>query len=203
VIVMSKTDQGNDGTVGSSREALLKAATLLFAEQGPAAVSTRKIASEARVNNGLIHRHFRTKDALLREVLDSLAMEISEATQDGGERSDIGALLRFFDAAHESSMYWKLLARCILDGQSPEELQSAFPTMERIVAAIGELQEADAIDRDADTRTLAAAFTAMGLGWLVFEPWLVRATGLSDRPLDQTRRDVRRLARTLIRKRDS
>ena len=39
---------------------------------------------------------------------------------------------------------------------------------------------------------------AMVLGWLVFEPWLVRATGMDDCPLSEARRRVRATGITLI-----
>ncbi len=111
---MSVTDQGTNDQRIPTRDALLKAAASLFAEKGAEAVSTREIASKANVNNGLIHRHFRTKEALLREVLESLSVEIFSVDKDGEESA---ILLRFFQAVRERETYWKLLARTMLDGQ--------------------------------------------------------------------------------------
>ena len=125
------------GASKPAREALLEAAARLFAERGPAAVSTREIAAEANVNNGLIHRHFGTKDELLRQTMERLASEIAEAAD---ADDDPASLLRFLDATRERSGYWRLLARCLLDGQQMDELQTEFPTMSRIVALVGELQ---------------------------------------------------------------
>src|SRR5262249_27423330 len=42
--------------------AVLESAADLFAERGPAATSIRDIAARSRVNHGLIHRHFGSKD---------------------------------------------------------------------------------------------------------------------------------------------
>ena len=53
----------------SKKENILTAALDLFAKQGVAASSTRAIAQEAGVSEGLIFRHFANKEALLTEVL--------------------------------------------------------------------------------------------------------------------------------------
>jgi AcrR family transcriptional regulator len=178
-----------------AREALLRAATALFGERGPAAVSTRQIAAAANVNNGLIHRHFRTKEALLAEVLDRLAADIAASSAD---EPPVDSLLRFLDASHEQSAYWRLLARCILDGEHPELLQSDFPTLRRIVEILEGLQNDGVLAADLDARELAAGLTAMGLGWFVFEPWLVRAARLQDRDVDAVRRNVRNMIVALV-----
>ena len=77
---MARTKQPSRNDASDAREALLRAATALFGERGPASVSTREIAALANVNSGLIHRHFRTKDRLLREVLNELAHEIGNGS---------------------------------------------------------------------------------------------------------------------------
>ena len=53
----------------TKKENILTAALDLFAKQGVAASSTRAIAQEAGVSEGLIFRHFVNKEALLTEVL--------------------------------------------------------------------------------------------------------------------------------------
>ena len=177
-----------------AREALLEAAALLFAERGPAAVSTREIATEAGVNNGLIHRHFGTKDELLRQTMERLAARIAEAA-DG---DDAGSPLRFLDATREQSGYWRLLARCLLDGQSIDEIQTEFPTVGRIVALFEGLRDKGDLATDAEPRILAAALTATALGWMIYEPFLLRAAGLDDRELGDVRDDVRNSMMNLL-----
>jgi len=51
------------------REAILHAATELFAEKGYQAVSTDEIAGAAGVSKGLVHYHFSSKAVLLQQVL--------------------------------------------------------------------------------------------------------------------------------------
>lgn len=179
----------------SSREALLEAATRLFAERGPAAVSTREIAAAAEVNNGLIHRHFGTKDELLRETMHRLASEISASA--GSEDGDRAALLGYFEATRESA-YWRLLARCLLDGKDIEELQSDFPTISRLIEQLRVLQREGAIAGHLDPRILAAALAAMGLGWLIFEPFLVAAAGLEGEDRNTVGHEVRQAVLSLL-----
>ena len=180
----------------SPKEALLKAAITLFGKRGPAAVSTRELAAAANVNNGLIHRHFRTKDELLRETMDRLAREIADAG--GPADGDVGVLFQFLNATQERSAYWRLLARSILDGKHPRDLQTDFPTGRKIVDAFRHLQEKGLLSREFDPQILAAAMTAAALGWFIFEPFLILAADLSDRDRGEVRRMVRHTVLLLL-----
>lgn len=193
---MSSMDQHTEQERLTTRDALLKAAKELFAEKGAEAVSTREIASKANVNNGLIHRHFRTKDALLREVLEGLSAEISSADDGGGEQSAI--LIRFFQELRERETYWKLLARSILDGQPVDRVQRTFPTIERAIRLITEMQAQGRGPANADPRTVAVMLAAVAFGWLVFEPWLLAAGGFAEDEQEEAGKDVIRLVRTFI-----
>lgn len=178
-----------------TRDALLKAAAKLFAERGAEAVSTREIASKAHVNNGLIHRHFRTKDALLREVLESLSAEFASVERDGDESA---ILLRFFHSVREQETYWKLLARTMLDGQPIDCVQKTFPTMQKAIELVRELQAQGKGPLDADPRSIAALMAAIAFGWLVFEPWLLAAGGFQDDEKEDAGREVIRLIRQFL-----
>src|SRR5216684_4930528 len=57
--------------------AVLDAAMTLFAARGPASVSVRDIAAAAGVNHALVHRHFGSKQAVLRAVLERAAHELA------------------------------------------------------------------------------------------------------------------------------
>ncbi|MFM1876040.1 MAG: hypothetical protein RL266_1777 [Bacteroidota bacterium] len=52
------------------QENILKAALKLFATQGYASTSTSKVAKEAGVSEGLIFRHFESKEGLLSAILE-------------------------------------------------------------------------------------------------------------------------------------
>jgi AcrR family transcriptional regulator len=160
--------------------ALLDAGTRLFAARGPDGVSVREIAAEAGVNHGLVHRHFGSKEALLAAVLDREAVRVASSVQELTENP--GALL-----ASDSSVdiYWRLLARSILDGRDPRDLQQEFPTMR---AMVEQLERAGIESREARMRV--GALMAQTLGWLMFESFLIPATGLTGDDPDQLRAEV-------------
>lgn len=179
----------------SARQALLEAAAQLFAEKGAEGVSTREIAARAKVKSGLIHRHFRTKDSLLREVLEGLSEEISSIDTEG---EDEDVLLRLFESLRERDSYWRLLARTMLDGLPIEHVQRTFPTMGRAVQLVRGMQEQDKGQAGVDPRVVAAMLGAGALGWLVFERWILQATGFEEDEKDQARAEMVRLARALL-----
>jgi TetR/AcrR family transcriptional regulator, repressor for neighboring sulfatase len=146
--------------------AVLESAADLFAERGPAATSIRDIAARSSVNHGLIHRHFGSKDALVAAVLDHLGQHLAGLLAAKAEGSAIGAAV---------DRQLRVLARASLDGYAIGELQSRFPTMERLLDA--------ARDRHATElgARLAAAHTiALQLGWILFGDFLRASTGLAD-----------------------
>ncbi len=165
---------------------MIDAAIALLAERGPAAVSVRDIAALAGVNHGLVHRYFGSKQALVRAALDRLAGELFAVA--GAARLDVAGLSALFTATARHESYWRALARTVLDGEAPREFQTRFPTIRRVVEALREMQRAGALTRDLDPPLVAAGVVALVLGWLVFEPFLVTATGLDARDREDNRR---------------
>lgn len=177
--------RGRDAVV----DALLDAATDLFTARGPAAVSVRDIAAAAGVNHGLVHRHFGSKRGLLGAVLDRLAARVA------------GALARdpdpaaWFVPGGDVDRYWRVLARAILDGEDPARLQQDFPTVRGIVEA---MRAGHRLDERA-ARVEAARAVALGLGWLLFEPFLRPAAGLAAEDAGALRAEVLRPGATRTR----
>ena len=158
---------GRDAVMAAVQDAAVE----LLAEHGPREVTVRAVASRAGVNHALIHRHFGTKDALLRAVVTEESRRIgAEAAALGRSGADaMLALLR------EHGAYWRLLARVVLD--EPELLAAEqLPAAAAALAVITGGTEAD----DA-TRADAAAAAATALGWLVFGPHLARVLRVDDR----------------------
>lgn len=142
----------------------IQAATIaLLAERGPREVTVREIAERARVNHALVHRHFGTKDELIRSALSEQSRVIAEAAA-AAPRS-VAAML---DLLEEHRAYFRALARAVLD--APGDLAGTpLPAGEaflQLVSAPGE--------RDSAT---AATAGALALGWLVFGDHLARVLG--------------------------
>jgi len=72
---MVKADDQTGATDDTTRKRILNAAALLIADLGWSAVTTRRIAEQAGVNNALIHYYFGTKDALLLEAASEMFTE--------------------------------------------------------------------------------------------------------------------------------
>ena len=64
------------------REAILEAATTLFAERGLAGASVQEIADAASTHKTTVLYHFATKDALYAAVLDQAIGDIANVMQD-------------------------------------------------------------------------------------------------------------------------
>lgn len=69
--------------------ALLAAGRALFPERGCGGLSIREVAEAAGVNLGMFHYHFKTRDAFLRELLQSMYEEMfSQLVVKRTERAD-------------------------------------------------------------------------------------------------------------------
>ncbi len=142
----------------------------MFADRGPAAASIRDIAAQARVNHGLVFRHFGTKERLVAAVLDHLATTSAALVEAKAPEAQIEAA---------RSRHLRVIARALLDGYPVGELQSSFPGAARLV------EEVRREHRDDGTARLAAAHAmALMFGWQLFEPFLRSAAGLQDLPED-------------------
>jgi AcrR family transcriptional regulator len=150
--------------------AVQDAAVTLLAEHGPRDVTVRQVAERAGVNHALIHRHFGTKDGLIRAVVTEESRRLGAAAA-ALERVDANAMLALL---REHSAYWRLLARIVLD--EPDLLVGEqLPAAAAALTVITGGAEAD----DA-TRADAAAAAATALGWLVFGPHLARVLRVDD-----------------------
>jgi len=138
----------------------------LFAERGPAATSLRDVAARSGVNQGLIFRHVGNKDQLVGAVLDFLAQELESAREAGVDAAVVENMIE---------RQWKVLARSVLDGYDPGELQGRFPSVSTLVDRFR-----DCHDSEADARLAVAHTVALGLGWRLFGPFLRAAAGLED-----------------------
>lgn len=192
----SPAPRGRDEVVA----ALRRAAAELFADRGARAVSVREIASRAGVNHGLLHRHFGSKEALRRDVFEATAASFRGHVSDTALAS--GDATQLFERLAESDHYWRILGRAMLDGEDPSELQASFPVIEQMLdqrrrtLAIGRDGEPGDPADDDTARLDVAMLLALSLGWLVFEPFIRRATGLDREAAAATRaRMVGRLTR--------
>jgi AcrR family transcriptional regulator len=158
----------NDAPVGKDEvvAAVVRSAADLFAERGPAATSIRDIAARSKVNHGLIHRHFGSKDGLVGAVLDHLGQHLAVLLAEDADGGEVAAAV---------DRQLQVIARASLDGYSIGELQSRFPNMAALLDTVRTRQSTELGAR------LAAAHTiALQLGWCLFGDFLRASTGLED-----------------------
>jgi len=189
----SLADRPQGGT--AVRAALIDAAAELFALHGPASVSVREIAARAQVNHGLVHRHFGSKEALLSTVLAKLARELAEDMQKGPSRRR--PAWRALRATRKQGTYWRILAHTLLEGRKVSGVQTDFPVFGALVRATRNGQAAGRFDVDLDARALTVTVAALALGLLMFEPYLLAATGLAEAGEKRRARELLRVLRRM------
>jgi len=150
--------------------AVQAAAVELLAEHGPREVTMRKVAARAGVNHALIHRHYGTKDALIRAVVTEQSRQLGERAASLPE-ADAATMLRLLQ---DYPAYWRVLARITLD----EPSLLADQQLPAATAGLALLAGGSAADED--TRAAAAVAASTALGWLVFGPHLARVLKLED-----------------------
>lgn len=172
------------------RGAVLDATRELLAERGPAGFSVREIAQRAGVNHALVHRHFGTKEDVLREVLGAEADAVVAALADAGVATaaggqdvggqDVGADLveRALEVLAQRPSYWRTLAHAVLE--SPD---AAVPG----TAATTDLFRGLWRDVPASGAVGTAVAAATALGWLVFRDFVEETVGADS---DEVRRAV-------------
>ena len=158
------------------QEALVDAATVLFSERGPSAVSVREIAKKAQVNHGLVHRHFGSKEGLLKEVQRKLAAEISITVGEASEGETLQELIgSVFGATHRQGHWLRILAWSVLDGKPLSDVQEQFPLADRMIAAAERYPAGPLAPKARVTHIMS-----VGLGLLLFGGFLRQATAQTE-----------------------
>ena len=175
-----------------AREALLAAAVDRFAARGPAASSVRDIARHAGVNQGLIYRHFGSKEALLAEALDAGISGLIPAAL-AVEGFDFDAMSWLL---HHTSPTPRLIARTLVDDVDIASVRQRFPVLHRLLDEVGPLPAGAGPGDLSDPRIAVAAAAALALGSAIWGDLLRPALGLGER--DGIDAAVADLARDLV-----
>ena len=156
------------------KTALFEAAAYCFAQRGIAATSVREIAARAQVNHGLVHRHFGSKDELLKALLKKLADDVDERLKqkfgDGPPPPPAELLPQIFIGTTAVGLHWRVVLRALLEGVHPEELQTQFPVFKKLVSSYRGL----GYSSNEALAEAALAFST-GLGFLTFQEYLQSA----------------------------
>jgi AcrR family transcriptional regulator len=115
----------SDTPQGDAQERLILAVLSLLPQKPADALSVRDIAAEAGVNHGLVHRHFGSKEALLREAIARVSGQVHGESRGDQPSTWAWRLVR------DRPELVRILARVCLDGPK-DLLPLAVPPPERL-----------------------------------------------------------------------
>lgn len=161
----------------ATREVLLDAATLVFAEQGFAGARVDDIAARAGVNKALIYAYYNDKKGLYRAVLASHLSAFADpviseglAKEAGPRRALEEVIRRYFrslirDRAFARLLAWELLSH----GREGREviLESVAPLLQLIAELVRRGRESGELPATHDPELFRTALIALGLGYTV------------------------------------
>ncbi|MBV8174472.1 MAG: TetR/AcrR family transcriptional regulator [Verrucomicrobia bacterium] len=150
-----------------TRQRLLDAAAQTFSRDGIQGATTREIAREAGVNEVTLFRHFKSKEQLLRAVLQrGLASEAAVMDQHSSWKEDLRGNMEKYARHHYSHLEKKEgLARAFLAEANvlPKSIQTMIadvirPVRERLIAIMTDAQQAGVVRSDLNVECALDAF---------------------------------------------
>lgn len=160
----------------TAKEALLAAGIELFAARGPAAVSVRDVARRAGANQGLIYRHFGSKEALLAEVIDRGSAVLVPAAW-ASPSFDFDAMSQL---VHHVSPAPRLIARALVDDIPMWKARNRFPVLRGLLDTFDAVPTGAGPGDVTDPRIAVALAATMALGSVIWGPHLRPTLGLVD-----------------------
>jgi TetR/AcrR family transcriptional regulator len=161
----------------ATREVLLDAATLVFAEQGFAGARVDEIATRAGVNKALIYAYYGDKKGIYRAVLaahlrEFTAAEMSETVlaEHGPRRALEDLVRRYFRMLVQDRPFARLIAWEFLShaGEGRELiLEGAAPFLDLIQELVRRGRANGELRKTMDAELFRSAVIALGLGYTV------------------------------------
>jgi TetR/AcrR family transcriptional regulator, repressor for neighboring sulfatase len=160
-------------------DAIIEATIELCKTGGPDKVTLRRVAEQANVNYGLVHRHFGTKTAVItaamRRAHERSFHELVEASE------DLGTAVRRILLEGSNT-----LSRVMAWGILQDDLDDVLPAQEStlVLSRLSDLAAKDLTVETAEDslsqRALVGTIVAALLGWRLFEPYLVKGLELEE-----------------------
>ncbi|GEB31245.1 MULTISPECIES: TetR/AcrR family transcriptional regulator [Brevibacillus] len=123
---------GGRGEEQETRERILSAARQLMAQKGYKGATTRKISELAGVNEVTIFRHFKTKVAILEELLKDI-LEVREQLEQGlqGEFANVKEMLITYARTYYHLLVERkeILMICIVEADNHPEVVKLFSSL--------------------------------------------------------------------------
>ncbi len=164
---------GGPGASAPADERLLAAAVRLYAERGPASVSTRDIAAAAGVHQGLIYHYFGSREDLMGRALERANRSVVEAAVGAG-RFDRRGLI--FAQPDLGSMV--IVARHLVDGGDLTGLWTRYPVLDALLRRYPEVPTGPGPGTRSDPRLAVMTASGCFLATAVWDRFLRRALGI-------------------------
>ena len=173
---------------GTNKAKIERAAVWLFSEHGVDGVSTKSIAAEAGVSEGLIYRYFKNKDTLARDLMRAIHIRLTEmimaaATREDGLADQVSFIVRHYCEIADDD--WTLFRYHILHlhhfPSLSAEADAAWPASPH-AAAVKLLQKS--MDKGEIPQSNPVILGAMALG-VVLQTAQAKVLGAIDGPLAQ------------------
>lgn len=112
----------------SSRTEILNAALELFGENGFHATSISQIAEKAGISKGLMYNYFKSKDDLLKNIIDNGFQVLSDMMLEVGQKSEPCEVLEeiihlSLEHIKQNLTYWKLFMSLILQSSIQKDVE--------------------------------------------------------------------------------
>ena len=159
------------------KTAILNATEKLLLKYSPNEISVRNIAKLAKIKHPLIYRHFGTKDKLISLALTrGLTKIVDKNLNIENLEGNVGLL---YEVA-KNNKFRLTLARSMVEGVNPHQMQNQFPLTQKLLELMKKRKAESESTGKYGVEFLTAALTALALGWMLYEPFLLAATGLED-----------------------
>ncbi len=179
-------------------KAILDAAEQLLLVKSPNKLTVREIAKAAKIKHPLIHRHFGTKEKVIIAV-HARSIAKYEATLSNIKYLDDN-IEAFFKLTEMSRFRQVALARAMMDGVDPWQIQNEFPVMAHVLSLLRKRRKDGDPKSKFSAETLTAILGATTLGWFLYEPFLIASSGLDERNQDDIRKDVIEFLEEVVKK---
>jgi gas vesicle GvpC-like protein len=163
--------------LGNAREQLFAAAERVLLRDGPHALTSRSVTTEAGCAKGVLHRHFADFDEFLAELVQDRIAQLAAQAEDLRATAGTGtvagnlatALAAVFGSVVEaivSLLIFRDELRARLRRTHPRGIPLANEAVAMVADYLALEQDLGRVDPDADVRTLA--MTLIGTGHLQF-----------------------------------
>jgi len=192
----------------SAREEILKAADKLFGEVGFDAATTREIAELSGVNKALIHYHFKSKDALLENVLDQYYEKLNATLRKaldkkGSARNKLLSLVdAYVDFLAKNRNFSRIVQRESSGGKHMDRVSKSLVPMFRMGMEFVKAAYPKARSGNLAARQLFVSFYGMIVGYFTYSGPLGHLTNrnpLSKKELGLRKKHLHKMVDIVIR----